>query len=159
MNSCTTRARIVAAAAGVVGVCWSAPARPVAQGDGASSAQGEPLATKARPIVGIDALLETPVDAAIDRREIAVEEVLVVRVAAHGFWIAAEGARGNIFVMPAEGNLITVRAGERVSLVGEARLLHLQPLDRRQTSEPARTTFFIYAYTVRPAWPAAHVVG
>ena len=48
--------------------------------------------------------------------------VRVNEIVDRGFWVVRIGGDERIFVVPAEGNLITVRLGEVVTVHGEVRL-------------------------------------
>lgn len=86
--------------------------------------------------------------------EVVAAHVKVSEIVDRGFWVAAIDGDERIFVVPAEGNLITVRPGEFVTVHGDVRL-RPTPLDGQQS--PSRTFGplipYVYAYTVRPAWP------
>ena len=81
-------------------------------------------------------------------REIAARNVPVARVSKQGFWVETACAGVALFVRPAEGTLIKVTPGERVSLHGEFRV---RPNRMRRDDDDGRGLIYLYAYTVRPA--------
>jgi hypothetical protein len=120
--------------------------------DTQSDVLSAPEAEKRYPMFQIDGLVGASHDASLIGREIAVQNVRVQSVGNHGFWVGTERGLGLVFVVPAEGSLIAVRAGEVVSLHGEVRS---GASKRHQTGvDPKRgsLTPYVYAYTVRPAW-------
>lgn len=100
------------------------------------------------PILALRTIVITPARLLIGR-EVSVRDVHVVRVDRGGFWISVPQSNDEIFVIPAEGSLIGVGAGDIVSVRGEVR-----PLTHPR--RPARPTtawdgqLYIYAYVVRP---------
>jgi hypothetical protein len=90
--------------------------------------------------------------------EVVAQDVCVRELTNHGFWVTRDQDDARVFVHPAEGSLITVRVGESVTVHGEVRRTTTpmeRPLADRLTSAPAiaRAIPYVYAYTVRPAWP------
>jgi hypothetical protein len=86
-------------------------------------------------------------------RKVALADVTVERVGLFGFWAATAPAADSIFILPSERSLIEVRVGETVSLQGEIRPM---PEEVRETLTPPyawTSHVYVYAYTVRPAWP------
>jgi hypothetical protein len=89
-------------------------------------------------------------DSQLVGREVAIDDVRVRRVSAHGFWIATSNPQQEVFVIPAEGRLIAAMAGTRVSIHGEVRQM-LGSLRRLLFDQYARhEQFYIHAFTVRP---------
>ena len=87
-------------------------------------------------------------------REVVAEQVRVNETADRGFWVTPVGGADRIFIVPAEGSLIAVHAGELVSLHGEVRLMRNaidRGTSRGRTSDVVAP--YVYAYTVRPARP------
>ena len=83
-------------------------------------------------------------------REVSLRDVLIDRVGPHGFWIATPGSHAQVFVLPAEGRLVSPRAGDVVSVHGEIwrmgeRLQGL--LGLRFTGDEH---VYVRAFTVRP---------
>lgn len=72
----------------------------------------------------------------------------MARVSKQGFWVETACAGVALFVRPAEGTLIKVTPGERVSLHGEFRV---RPNRMRRDDDDGRGLIYLYAYTVRPA--------
>jgi hypothetical protein len=86
--------------------------------------------------------------------EVVAANVEVREIVDDGFWVTPIGSDESVFTVPAEGNLITVRAGEVISVHGEIRLMR-RPEDRPVIPSRTFRSFipYVYAYTVRPAWP------
>jgi len=86
--------------------------------------------------------------------EVVAAHVRVSEIVDRGFWASAGDGEERVFVVPAEGNLITVRPGEFVTVHGDVRL-RPGPLDGQQSSGRTFRPLipYVYAYTVRPAWP------
>jgi hypothetical protein len=83
------------------------------------------------------------------RVRVSLVDVVVGDVQKNGFWIRATDDPCELFVIPAEGNLIHVRTDEFISLRGELRSQPTRPATR--TGQRAETRY-VYAYVVRPAW-------
>ena len=80
--------------------------------------------------------------------------VRVDEIVGRGFWVAAIDGGERIFVVPAEGKLITVRPGEFITLHGEVRLRASRLVGQQSASQLFRPVLpYVYAYTIRPAWP------
>ncbi len=79
-------------------------------------------------------------------QRISVRDVRVSQVNRSGFWIAGRNVQWRLFIVPAEGSLIHVEAGDVVSLQGEF---------RRQTRTRGLIASvpdaYVYAYIVRKA--------
>ena len=85
--------------------------------------------------------------------EVVAARVRVNEIVGRGFWASAVDGDERVLVVPAEGNLITVRPGEFVSVHGEVRL-RASPLVGQQSPGTFRSAIpYVYAYTIRPAWP------
>jgi hypothetical protein len=86
--------------------------------------------------------------------EVVAAHLRVDEIGDRGFWATAADGEERVFIVPAEGTLITVRPGEFVTVHGEVRL-RPRPLGGQQS--PSRTFRsvipYVYAYTIRPAWP------
>jgi hypothetical protein len=101
------------------------------------------------PILALRTIVITPARLRIGR-EVSVRDVDVVRVDRGGFWISVPHSNDEILVLPAEGSLIGVGAGDIVSVRGEIRPM-TRPLHRaRQTTTAWDEQLYIYAYVVRP---------
>jgi hypothetical protein len=96
--------------------------------------------------------------------EVIAEDVCVSELADRGFWVRQDQDAARVFVHAAEGGLVSVRVGEVVTVHGEVRLA-TSPLDAapavwgtggRAASRPMP---YVYAYTVRPAWPRGNQAG
>ena len=88
-------------------------------------------------------------DDEIPTHRLSIRDAVVDAVAAGGFWLAAGHSGCRWFVVPAEGSLIRVTAGESIDLQGEFRRATTgQRLDDG-------VNVFVYAYIVRkvPAGP------
>jgi hypothetical protein len=95
--------------------------------------------------------------------EVVAEHVCVSELRGDGFWVTPDQDQESrrTFVVPAEGRLVKVRVGESVMLHGEVRLtpsLMHERADASLRTSRARSqpTPYVYAYTVRPAWPNAN---
>jgi hypothetical protein len=86
-------------------------------------------------------------------REVTVSNARIDRIGDRGFWVSAQHARDQVFVVPAEGPLITVLTGETVSLRGEVRRMPATMRSHLYAPYAWDEFVYIYAYTVRPAWP------
>jgi hypothetical protein len=72
------------------------------------------------------------------------------RVGPYGFWISTPHVRDETFVIPAEGRLIVVRAGARVSINGEVRQMRAALRRRLFLGYAWDEHIYIHAFTVRP---------
>jgi hypothetical protein len=100
----------------------------------------------------LDWAMLTSDDAQLAGREVVATHVLVMALTGEGFWAAATAGKEPVFVVPAEGALITVRPGEFVNLHGEIRLSATRRQRDASLNLPTpRLTPYVYAYTVRPA--------
>jgi hypothetical protein len=77
-------------------------------------------------------------------RHLSAYGARVAEVASDGFWVVDETSHCRVFVVPAEGSLITVSVGQHVDVQGEFRAW-------RSDDERRHAAAFLYAYTVRPA--------
>lgn len=96
--------------------------------------------------------------------EVVADDVRVSEVTEDGFWVTPRQGEERTFIVAAEGSLIQVRVGELIRVHGEVRLTS-NLADRHVADRQAienRTSFnvvpYVYAYTVRPAWPNGAVV-
>lgn len=109
------------------------------------------------PIFDI-AIVATAAPESLVGAEVVAEHVCVRELTSDGFWVTPDRDDARAFVRPAEGPLIDVRVGESVTVRGEIRLTATpndqgaanQTADGRTMSGPVP---YVYAYTVRPAWP------
>jgi hypothetical protein len=90
--------------------------------------------------------------------EVVAQDVCVSELTDRGFWARPDPEGARVFVHAAEGRLISVRVGELVTVHGEVRLamnpIALGPAAREADRRVgARPIPYVYAYTVRPAWP------
>ena len=83
-------------------------------------------------------------------REVAFEDVQVERVGPYGFWIATPDHREETFVIPAEGRLIAVRAGDSVSIHGDVRQMSTALRQRLFLGYAWNEHIYVHAFTVRP---------
>lgn len=81
--------------------------------------------------------------------EVSLRDIRVDEIDARGFWATALGTDDRVFVLPAEGELITVAADDLVNIRGDVR--PFTPELARSLTIRAPASVFIYAYTVRPA--------
>jgi hypothetical protein len=93
-----------------------------------------------------------PVAIAVSRedwhgRQLALRDARVEQTGSEGFWIGGPTNCG-LFVRPAEGSLIQVRAGDLIDLQGEFRL-RARSAERSTTGDDV----YVYAYIVRKAPP------
>ena len=111
------------------------------------------------PIFDIGALAKTAPESLLGI-EVVAADVQVREVVTHGFWVTLMDSEERVFIVPAEGNLITVRAGELISVHGEVRIMR-RPVDPTVIARRAFGLFspYVYAYTVRPAWPQERQVA
>jgi hypothetical protein len=82
--------------------------------------------------------------------EVMFRDVPVDAVEPFGFWLTSAGPNGRVFVLPAEGELISVQANEPVSIHGEVRAVTPDLLLSLGITD---SIIYVYAYTVRPAAP------
>jgi hypothetical protein len=117
-------------------------------------AQGALAVTVERSaIFDISKIATSAIDTVLEREVVAVP-VRVEETRDHGFWVTPLAGEERIFVVPAEGSLIAVRTGELVSLHGEVRLMPNAGDQRRTGNATSGWVMpYVYAYTVRPAWP------
>ena len=104
------------------------------------------------PLLDLDSAMLTSDDGQLAGREVVATHVLVLALTGEGFWAAATAGKEPLFVVPAEGALITVSPGEFVNLHGEIRLSATRRRRHVSLNRPTpRLTPYVYAYTVRPA--------
>jgi hypothetical protein len=104
------------------------------------------------PIFSIDTIAVSPPALELAGREVSADAVEVTRVDRNGFWASATEGKREVFVIPAEGRLITVRPGESVDIHGEVRFVRMKPNHSRTGNSDSDIRPYVYAYTVRPAW-------
>lgn len=85
--------------------------------------------------------------------EVVAAHVRVDAIVGRGFWASAADGEERVFVVPAEGNLITVRPGEFVTVHGEVRLRASPLVGQQHPGTFGSVIPYVYAYTIRPAWP------
>jgi hypothetical protein len=127
-----------------------------AESVGPSTDDGSPF-FEGPPIFDI-AVVATAAPESVVGAEVVAEDVCVRELTRDGFWVTPDQDDARAFVHPAEGPLIDVRVGESVTVRGEVRLTTTpndpgaanQTTDGRSLSGPVP---YVYAYTVRPAWP------
>jgi hypothetical protein len=104
------------------------------------------------PLLDLDSAMLTSDDAHLAGREVVATHVRVIALTGEGFWAVATAGREPVFVVPAEGTLITVRPGEFLNLHGEIRLsAKRRQRDASLNLPTPKLTPYVYAYTVRPA--------
>jgi hypothetical protein len=91
-----------------------------------------------------------PSDVRLVGREVSLRDVLIDRVGSHGFWISTPGSHAQVFVIPAEGPLISPRAGDRVSVHGEIRLMGERLRGMLHLRSARHEQVYVRAFTVRP---------
>jgi hypothetical protein len=123
---------------------FRAPRAPHVRSDDSAFARG--------PIMDLASIAASS-DFALVGRAVALMDVTVAGVGPSGFWATTSGAPDQIFIRPAEGSLITVRAAGTVSLQGEVRRLSDAMRGRLNPLYVRDEHIYVYAYVVRPAWP------
>jgi hypothetical protein len=129
-----------------------------------SSDDGPPFSIEGPAIFDISAVATSTPDS-LRGVEVVAEDVCVSELTDRGFWVRPDQAGARVFVRAAEGRLIRVRVGELVTVHGEVRLatrrIYDGPAGGRTTDYRAisRTMPYVYAYTVRPAWPRGNQAG
>jgi hypothetical protein len=140
-----------------VAAAWSS-ATPFAQGAGAAAAEDKrsastPVTVERSAIFDITKIATSTIDTLLEREVVAVP-VRVEETRDHGFWVTPVAGEERVFVVPAEGSLIAVRAGELVSVHGEVRLMPNAGHEQRTGNPTSGLVMpYVYAYTVRTAWP------
>ena len=111
------------------------------------------------PIFDISAIVNAAPESLLGV-EVVAAHAQVREIVDRGFWVTPIGSEERVFTVPAEGNLITVRAGEVISVHGEVRIMR-RPVDPTVIARRAFGLFipYVYAYTVRPAWPKERQVA
>jgi len=142
----------VSALIGVISTVGAESARRATENDSGQAWPSTPwsFSINGPAIVDISSIATAAPDSLLGV-EVAAEDVCVSELGSNGFWATADGDDARAFVHPAEGPLIEVRVGESVAVHGEVRLT-TDATDRRQVP-------YVYAYTVRPAWPHANHPG
>ena len=77
-------------------------------------------------------------------RRVSLRDVQVAQTDGPGFWIAAGTGGCQLFVDPAEGDLIHVTPGQLIDLLGEFRFRRA-----RSGGAPSSRVPYVYAYIVR----------
>jgi hypothetical protein len=95
-------------------------------------------------------LMAVSADHRLVGREVAFQDVPVRRVSSYGFWISTRSVQDEVFVIPAEGRLISARAGDRVSIYGEVRQMVAGVHRLLFDGDPWKEHIYIHAFTVRP---------
>jgi hypothetical protein len=131
-----------------VGATTSDPRR---SHSGDESAAASPADESRYPIFSIDTIALLPPDLEFAGREVSADEIDVTRVDRDGFWVSATGGKREVFVIPAEGSLISVRRGEAIDIHGEVRFVRIKPNHSRTGNSESDLRPYVYAYTVRPA--------
>jgi hypothetical protein len=111
------------------------------------------------PAIAKDVIFDISTIATAEPDSLRGVEVVAVRVRVdeivdRGFWVTPVDRKERIFIFPAEGSLITVRVGEFVSVHGDVRLARSLMDGHQIPGRYFRSLMpYVYAYTVRPAWP------
>lgn len=98
----------------------------------------------------------SPLDERLIGSKVALTDVCVVRVGPNGFWVTTKGARQPIYVVAAEGPLITVEPGRAVSVQGEVRAMDDTLRKTLSVNTPSELAY-VYGYIIRPASPLQQV--
>jgi hypothetical protein len=142
----------------VVSVVGAESARRTTQQDGRQAAVFPPWPVSLEgPAIFDIGVIATAAPDSLLGAEVVAEHVCVREVTGHGFWVTPVHDDAHAFVHPAEGPLIKVRVGESVTIHGEVRLT-TNPMEQRTADQwpghaISRPMPYVYAYTVRPAWP------
>ena len=138
---------LIAAAAGLAAggdTQSGAPAAPFVQPDDSTLARG--------PVMDLVSIAASS-DFALVGRAVALTDVTVRALGPSGFWATTPDAPDEIFIVPAEGSLITVRVADTISLQGEVRRMSDAMRRRLNPLYGWDEHVYVYAYIIRPAWP------
>lgn len=137
----------------LMGACTSLAESSQDSNDSGRPEQSVPFQIEGPAIFDISAVVNAAPESLLGV-EVVAANVQVREIGDDGFWVTPIGSEEGVFTVPAEGTLITVRTGELISVHGEVRLMR-SPLNR--SVFPRRIHHwlvpYVYAYTVRPAWP------
>ena len=126
-----------------VAMIQAATVAQVNQDDTARSATTEP------PAVLFDLAAVAGAGPQLLGREVSLRDLRVGEKKTRGFWVTATGHDAPVFVLPAEGELVSVATNDLVNIHGDVR--RLSPDQTLRLGLRPETSLFIYAYTVRPA--------